>query len=469
MAEKSESFDLYPESESKYLEFKSKVSTKSGFKGIAKECVAFANASGGSILLGIEDKSGRILGISTQDADDILEKAAEAVFTLTVPPIQVLTRKREVGLKTLVEITVPRGLSQIYRLKSEARSENPSSGVYLRVGRSSLPITPGPQYDALCAEKERRPFDERPILFDLAALECFDNSELKAAFGSHLSTTTLLANKVLMPAPLDPDALRPTLAALIAFGKQPQDAQPEALIRISHMRGDSGRDIIMTRDVTGPMRQMVNDAIQLVGAWTEANFKLVGASLTGSAPIPEAALREAVVNAIIHRKYDYAAPVKIALFSNRLEIFSPGDLPPPLLPENLGDGSSQLRNVLLVKFARRLRLVESLGSGIALMRQEMQIRGLHPPEFDNEGDYVKVVLRFEKKQQASIHPLGVLRELLKHKTVLTAADLMEHGVPARTASRTLRRAVEEGSLEKIGERKGARYIVRKRSQHFEEQ
>jgi predicted HTH transcriptional regulator len=108
---------------------------------------------------------------------------------------------------------------------------------------------------------------------------------------------------------------------------------------------------------------------------------------------------------------------------------------------------------------RRLRLVESLGSGISVMREEMRRAGLCPPEFDNAGDYLKVVFCFQRLRCTRVAPQDLLKQLMRTQTVITASDLLAAGIAERTASRLLRQAVDEGHLEKRGDRKGARYVV----------
>ncbi len=93
-------------------------------------------------------------------------------------------------------------------------------------------------------------------------------------------------------------------------------------------------------------------------------------------------MREAVMNALIHRKYTIPGATKIALYADRLEIFSPGGFPGLVSVSNLGDGTTYLRNHVVANIARKMKLVEKIGSGIRLIFDSCRDAGLKRPRYE---------------------------------------------------------------------------------------
>lgn len=120
-------------------------------------------------------------------------------------------------------------------------------------------------------------------------------------------------------------------------------------------------------ELFGPVPTLSESCMNLITQWLEQNLALNKSRLRGYIPIPEEALREAILNALIHRKYTIPGATKIALFEDRLEIFNPGGFPGLVSLENLGDGTTFLRNRVVARIARKMRLMEKIGSGIRLI------------------------------------------------------------------------------------------------------
>ena len=225
----------------------------------------------------------------------------------------------------------------------------------------------------------------------------------------------------------------------------------------THFRGTEGHDIIQTHEITGAVTDVVAIASALIEEWTERNFKLIGTRPKGQPPIPPAAVREALVNAVVHRKYSIPGAVKVAIYVNRLEIFSPGCFPGLISIKDLGDGSTYLRNYLLAKFARKAGLIEKMGSGIRLIFSLCAKAHLKPPEFSEDGDFVKVILHFS--QQGKATDLDQLIEgLLKDQSVVTVADILRLvEVNRNTVTSAFNRLIKKGVVRRVGVGGGAVY------------
>lgn len=194
------------------------------------------------------------------------------------------------------------------------------------------------------------------------------------------------------------------------------------------------------------------------------NYQLVDTKLVGTAIIPEVALREAIVNALLHRKYSIPGSVKIALYDNRLEIFSPGNFPGLVDMNNLGDGTTYLRNPNLARNARRFGIIEKLGTGIRLILESCKKAGLKKPEFIEGADSVKVIFHFlpdEEKfslEEDKLLALFNMREEVKVEDVQTYLN-----VSRNTATRRLTQLLENGHIKRIGKGPAVRYVKSNRT------
>lgn len=115
------------------------------------------------------------------------------------------------------------------------------------------------------------------------------------------------------------------------------------------------------------MADQIENAFALIKSWLLKDFALKDTKLIGKMIVPAEALREAILNAVIHRKYSIPGAIKIALYDNRLEIFSPGNFPGLVNINNIGDGTTYLRNPIIAEVARKLNYIEQLGTGINLI------------------------------------------------------------------------------------------------------
>ncbi len=244
----------------------------------------------------------------------------------------------------------------------------------------------------------------------------------------------------------------------MVFGKNPQEALHDRGVVVTRFSGTDGRDIVRSHELQGNLQTLATDTLSLIREHTNSNYR-VGDDLTMKATnqIPQVALRELVVNALIHRKYGIVAPVKVAIFDDRLEIFSPGELPPNITLEVLGDGTSQIRNVHLAKFARRLGLIEKLGSGIKEARRLLEESGFPAPEFIDQPTSFKVIIQTQPFKKMLSSPEKIVDQLLKKQSHVSKQDLVKSGVADRTASQTLSRLVAESKLRRVGKGRNTRY------------
>ena len=185
--------------------------------------------------------------------------------------------------------------------------------------------------------------------------------------------------------------------------------------------------------------------------------------------IPIEALREVIVNAIVHRDYSIRDSIKIAIFDNRVEITSPGNLPRSLDIDLIKKGRSEIRNVVIARFFKELGFIEQWGTGIRKIIALCVQNNLKEPEFFDDGTSFKVIIyRKVTSESAGIVPESEINE--KERLVLKL--LQDHGSASRKDIQDLLRMSErgvrkllsklenKGLIKQIGKGKNTKYVLR---------
>ena len=434
------------ERESKTIEYKREL--PSNFLGIVKTCVGFANSAGGKIIIGVEDKTLAIRGVSDKDLNHGLESLSAAVYESASPALIPEVYAQRFGDKEVLVIEVSRGSSPPYFVKSQGSKK----GVYVRVG----PTTRAASEEHIVELLNLRTFTSFDSEPSKESPESLDQRILQGAYGKLPSQNLLLNERVLIKSIRN--KINVTNAGILAFGLNPQATIDECGFICSRFKGDQGRDIIETQEIDGPLSEQITKAMYFLERHLDRNYKMMGSRLKAKTLIPELALREAVVNAVIHRKYQIPARSKIAIYDNRVEIFSPGGLPGLITIENLGDGSSHLRNPLLAQFARRMGLAEKLGSGVRAMFDSCAKSGILPPVFSEDGDYVKVIFLMKRQMKTAAGLDQMIRDLLGEQDTIRVREILERTSASRnTITNVLNKLAKEKLIKRHGEGPGVYY------------
>jgi ATP-dependent DNA helicase RecG len=297
--------------------------------------------------------------------DKIFEDVANSILDSISPQIMPEIYEKNINEKRIVIIKVFPGSKPPYFVKKEGNKR----GVYLRAGSSSRRAD-----DEFIEDLYRH---QKKIFFDEEStdvpIESLDKNLLFDFYESKYKEESLVMDKIAVRSLTNPKKFFATNAATLFFTPNPESYIPESVIICTWFKGREGRDIIKTIELTGSIPVLIESALKLLYSWLEIDFNLSSSGkLKGRSLIPMAALREALVNALIHRKYIIRGAVKVALYEDRLEIFSPGSLPGLMSLKNLGDGTTFLRNPTLAKIARKLRLIEKVRSERYLFSQKLQ-------------------------------------------------------------------------------------------------
>ncbi|MFN8490774.1 MAG: ATP-binding protein [Caldilineaceae bacterium] len=380
----TELMQLIQQNEGQQVEFKLESEKQAD---LAEVLMAFANAEGGALLVGITDE-GQIAGVeNTKAVIDRLHTAARRLEpslhgTVQIEPVTV-------GGKTVIVAKVPGDLTATYALGGTFK---------IREGSFNRQMT---STDVVSHAVQRGQLDYEQTPVRTASLDDLNEQRVKDFLVKRLRSAMpaqplqqLL--QTLHAATLDAQAtLRPTVAGLLLFGDWPQFYLNHATLLAARVVGPRGVQIVDRATIEGPIPDMIDRALQFVQRNTRHALQ-IGDPQTGRAreidEYPLAAVREAITNACCHRDYVERVPIQLKIYDDRLVIGNPGGLLPGLSVTQL-EGKHKTRNPLLADWLQVLGYVERFGIGILRMREAMQQAGLPAPLFVSRPDWFEVTLR----------------------------------------------------------------------------
>jgi ATP-dependent DNA helicase RecG len=450
----------YPESESAFLEFKREIPKNDQ---IIKTIIGFCNRYGGKIVIGVNDDR-TIIGIREKEIEELMESLDRTIYEATAPPILPLVYTRTLGDKTVLCIEVSKGMNKPYY----RRTEGLESGVYIRVGRHTLRAN-ADLSEELKWQSRGITFDTLPV-YQANSEQDLDEKKLDFFFQKRKDRYTVKITAELLEAyelcRKEHSKVFPTSAGILLFGENPQRYFSEAMIICTHYAGTEGRVALATKDCMGDLFEQYQEAVAFILSRLYRSFTIKGFERHEILELPEVALRETLLNMLVHRNYHIKSPAKISIYDNRIEFFSPGDFPGPLDSHNLLEGMSFLRNPAICRAFREAHLIEKLGTGIiALFNSYMQM-DLPPPQIVEGSSFVKYILPRNTPDAAAAQKKNDLDESLKEVYALfgvvnevTVAQVMSSlKLPRSTAGRRLAALIEANLIIKTGEGRGARYI-----------
>ena len=359
--------DLISHPEGKRLEFKRDLSAKDN---ILKTLVAFSNAAGGKLVIGVTDDR-EIIGIANplDEEERIGNLIADTIAPRLVPNIELAT----IDTKTILAVEVFPSACRPHHINRLG----PERGVYVRLGSSNR--LAGPDVIAELKRSSRGiVFDEQPMV-DLSPQD-LDLKALEQHFGAdrQLDDQSLVTLRLLRK---EQNRLVPTIGAVLLFGKDRQQHFPDAWVQCGRFRGKDKIDIFDQTEIHDHLPDTVT-SIELFlqkHAFKTARFGEMRREDVWSIPIP--ILREAIVNALVHCDYSQrGSPIRVAYFDDRIDIESPGALMPGMTIEDMRTGISRIRNPVIARLFRELGLIEQWGSGIKRIYDEASKLGLPDPE-----------------------------------------------------------------------------------------
>ncbi|WP_227429293.1 RNA-binding domain-containing protein [Psychrobacter sp. I-STPA6b] len=363
--------------ESKTLEFKRELPR---YDQIAKTIVAFANTSGGRLLIGVDD-DGSLLGIDESSILDLEERIYASLFERISPTINPDIYALNLEGKILLVIEVRRGASIPYYLKFLGKSD----GVFIRIGSSNR-LADAYYVAELERQRQHLSFDEQPY-FDVD-FKSLDITGLKQRFesaGLLLDKAKLLNLKLLT---IVDDKEYPTFGLLILLGYF-----EHVSTQCARFKGSTMQVFLDRKEYTDDLFTQLEQAQIFVQNHLNLNGEINGLQRQDTLEIPLPAIREALVNAYVHRDYsNFGRNIKVAVYDDMVNIVSAGGLMPNLTVSDLYAGRSEIRNRAIARVFKLLGYIEQWGSGINRIHDTCVQAGLPTPIIEEKNDFINVEL-----------------------------------------------------------------------------
>lgn len=431
---------------------------------------ALANARGGTVLLGPD-------GLS--DRHTATEKALQAGLLCDPPLLELPTQIAGGDDKPVLRIVVPAGLPNVYSVGDR---------YWIRQGKRNRSLSGRPLQQLILERTTRNPnaipFESRPALG--ATLQDIDWESVREYLRSSRHKTEIDVEK-LTHEELRAELIRlgclschegryqPNHAGILLFGLQPHQYLPGHEVILVRYAGTQMGDEFLRDDLRGPLPEQIRRAEAFLISNMRKGNRIAGWQREEQTEYPPEAVREAVVNAVAHRDYSIQGDgIRVILFADRLEVYSPGRLPGHVTLENIVEERFS-RNPIIVRILVDMGFIESLGYGIDRMLQLMENEGLPRPEFEETANGFRVTLRGQGEELVSVgadpsrwvhlhlneRQERALNYLTEHDRITnrTFQDLCPDVSP-ETIRRDLAELVRRGLLLKIGDKKATYYIFK---------
>ncbi|WP_236699661.1 ATP-binding protein [Megasphaera sp. DJF_B143] len=450
-----------------------------------KSVVAFANGDGGRIVFGVEDGTMRVVGIPQADLFQMMDAITNAVTDSCEPMIIPDLFVREIEGKSLIILEIAPGMQRPYYLKKKG----PVKGTYIRTAGTTR-LADRAILQGLLLEGENKFFDQQPIpnlkvtKYDVTAL-CHSMSETakKNALSDiqrqgikELTINQLISWGILIE---NKDQLIPTYA----YAMLTHQAGYPPVVQCAVFKTDDRAVFVDKREIDAPIQEQVEKAYQYVLEKINMGARFQGVYRQDIYELPPDSIRELIANALVHRSYLEPESVQIALFSDRLEVTSPGSLMRGVTHEKMKEGFSKIRNRALANAFAYMNLIEKWGSGFPRIFRDCRDYGLQEPEIidfdgdlrvnlyritDQTSDQTKKTDQTPKTDQTGTNMPVKLNE--KERVILSYLQKKPDGTQHEIAEATslslstikyyMKKLQEKGCLQRMGTHRKGYWVVR---------
>jgi len=409
-----------------------------------KEIIAFANTNGGEIFVGVA-KNGTVMGIG--QAEEEMERIGNMIRDGIKPDLTAYTSIESIVEEghTLIHISISRGMKRPYHLTDKGLKPG---GVYVRHGISSVPATDeairqmlkesdGTVFDAMRSINQELTFEYAGKVFEEQGVDFRENN---------MRTLGLV----------DEDGYYTNAALLLSD-------QCGHIIRCAVYTGRTKGQFKSRKEFSGSIFKQVDDAYEFLELNNNLRTTFEGLRRVDYTDYPREALREALLNAVVHRDYDYSGSIIINIYEDRIEFISLGGLVKGLTLEDIKGGVSQPRNMRIAGVFYRLDFIESYGTGIQKILESYAGSGAEP-EFRPAPASFVAILPNRNMEKAGYDPdmsredniLRLLRQKKQASRKEIEAFLGCSSFPATTALNLL---IEQGRVVKTGVARGTKYML----------
>ena len=428
--------------ESERTEFKSIV-----VADLKKEIIAFANCDGGKIYIGIED-DGTVIGV--EDPDGTALQVSNMVRDAIKPDLTMFLHyeTKEIEQKQVVIIDIQRGTERPYYIaKKGLRPE----GVYVRQGYSSVPATDtsirkmiketdGDHFEDMRSLNQELTFDETKFQKRNISLE---QPQMK---------TLGIINQ---------DGIYTNLGLLLSD-------QCVHTIKTAVFEGKNQNVFKDRKEFTGSLFEQMEAVYDYIDFRNQTHSTFEKLYRIDNRDYPEVAVREALLNCLVHRDYGYSSSILISMYEDRLEFTSIGGLVTGVMLEDVMMGISVCRNSKLANIFYRLELIEAYGTGIQKIMNAYQDQ-IIKPEIKVSNNVFKIILpntnaqcELREELQYYTEPedeeTQILKMLITEKRIQRKQVQEKLGISQTTSGRILKQMVEKGLIVQRGRGKNTYYV-----------
>lgn len=422
---------------------------------IRKEVMGFANAEGGTVYVGIR-KDGTVFGVG--DPDGVMLQIVNSLKDALAPDIMPFVRVNSVEIegKQVVEINVTTGTNRPYYLREKGLKP---SGVYVRKGSSTQPMTEE-GIRKMIFQNSGRSFElcrsmNQELTFHTLQAEM--QKRLIELGTSQMRTLKLIGE----------DGLYTNLALLLSD-------QCETTTKVALFQGTDKEVFRDRKEFTGSILKQLEEVYQFINLLNKTKATFSGLDRTDMRDYPEEAVRESLLNSIVHRDYSFSGSNLVNIYENRMEFVSLGGLVSGLELKSIFLGVSQSRNPNLAAVFYRMRLIESYGTGIGKIERAYKTYQFQP-EFETAKGVFRVTLpnrnEEQEREKQTTESVDTMVSLNEQKSLIVqyakengsvtrkeVEDLI--GAGTTKAFRLLKELCEAGKLEQKGKGKLSTYVIK---------
>lgn len=417
---------------------------KSGFtEEIYKEVIAFANTDGGVLYIGI-DNDGNAVGLS--NVDDEYTRITNGIRDAILPDVTMFV-KYTIQENKVVRITISEGTNKPYYLRSKGLKPN---GVYVRQGTSSVQAS-SEQIRQMIKDSDGDDFEsmrsiEQELTFT-SATAAFESYGVDFSEEKYLALGMVHKN----------DGLFTNLALLMSD-------QCQHSIKVAVFGDDENTTFKDNREFKGSIFKQIDEAFRYIMLSNRTSSVFKGLERIDKSDYPEAALREALLNSVVHRDYSYSGSIIININDKQMEFVSIGGLLPGLTADDIRSGISQPRNKNLAEVFHRLKLIEAYGTGIRRIYKLYENCSVQP-RIEVTHNTFKMIL----PNMSVAEPLAVktnltpqkeqILDFISKKGQITEVEIMNLlGVKRTRAYTVAKQMCDENLIIAVGRGKNKKYL-----------
>jgi ATP-dependent DNA helicase RecG len=410
---------------------------------LKKEVVAFANSDGGTIYIGIND-DGSIVGVS--NADNVLLQAINMIRDAIKPDISMFTtyKVESIENKNVIVICVQRGTIRPYYIAEKGLKP---SGVSVRQGTATVPASEGAIRHMIKETDGDKYEDVRSLNQELSfkdALVTFNKRNL--IFNEVQMKTLGIINS---------DNMFTNLGLLLSD-------QCVHTVKVAIFSGSSKSEFKDRREFSGSLLKQLTGVYEYIDIHNKTKAEFSGLDRIDKRDYSEEAIREALLNSLVHRDYSFSGSTLINIYNDRLEFVSIGGLVKGITINDIMLGISQTRNEKLAALFYRLKLIEAYGTGIIKIMDNYK-NSINKPELKTADN--AFVISLPNMNSPNIVDSNksneqIVLDYIKSNNSIARKDVEKLLTVGQTsAGRMLKNMINRGLIKSVGSGKNAKYVL----------